>query len=1384
MMIQMVLVLSVLGSYVVIMSDVVNLTATIPPGYALQDYLCSGPLKSNTTVVLDDGEHRISLGPPCIISDEGSITITGSSMKNTTVRCEGEGRVLRFSSVQKLTLERMTFISCLIQLLSIENTVITYCTFQDAYGGAVMLDGSTGDVSITNCTFQNNSATLDGGAVMLGGSIGDVSIQNCIFQNNSVVYGGGAVMLGGSTGNVSITYCTFQNNSATVGGAVMFDGSTGDVSIAYCTFQNNSASYGGGAVMLGGSTGNVSITYCTFQNNSAAVDSAVMLDGSTGDVSITHCTFQNNSATLGDGGAVMLGGSTGNVSITYCTFQNNSAIGNGGAVRLYGSTGNVSITYCTFQNNSATVGGAVMLDGSTGDVSITYCTFQNNSATVGGGAVMLDGSTGYVSITHCTFQNNSATLGDGGAVRLYRSTGNVSISHCTFQNNSATLGDGGAMRLYGSTGDVSITHCTFHNNSATYGGAVSLEQSTGNGGAISILSGYAIIIYNSTFTNSTAVTGAAVHAKDGRLNSPGEPLGHLLLQDVVIKDNHCSRGGAIYFDGVKVDIFGNTPTGSQFSSNSGQGAIQGQNGYLLLHGNITFTENRGVNGGAISLSNNVPLYFYEGCTVEFSRNVATRSGGAIYNDGEKNPALGGSACIIAFLYNNQVHFPEPKTFSITFINNHAWQSGHAVYATTVYNCNNNCFYNGYIFLCDNGPNLTSYFTITSLPGDSSDLQILTFPTDVHLCGCSGPKLCNVTSQHQGKVTTYPGGTVRLNVTSMGTGNSLSPTVVYTQIDTSSIKYQNIALGPRQEAQWIRTVCGTIEYQIYGPEMTSAKLLLINNPNNSPAVIEVELLPCEPGFVLMSDFSTGVIKCDCSLFFTSRGVVCDTSDGTVTRNDNNNWIGVYNNTLPALVSTCPLNYCNTAINRLSLSKPGDLCNGGRTGILCGHCHSNHSVIFGSSKCQVCTDMWLITLVMFAVLGVLLVAVLFFLNLTVTQGTLYGLIFYANIIQVNASIFFSQSILNPMKVIVSFVNFDLGLPLCFYDGMDDADKAGLQFVFPAYLLILTMTVIVLCHYCLQRSPTSPTSSCWYRFPIIIGERAVGVLSTLIYLSYSKLLRTVIDVLTYSTVHLPTGDMYVWFYDGNVKYLHEKHTVLFVVAMVTCALFLLPYTFALTFIPIIERYSEHNRLFNYLHKKANQIKPMNDAHYAPYKGEWRWWLGARLWLLVVMYSLNPVYSSDKPSLLLSIQATVVILFVTTQAGIKPFGQSHQQTDKCTIFSNRFYNCLDLFYLLNYIVLALSMSYILDHSSDQALMTAVSVGVLVGLYVVVLMVTVLYHLIVVILKGCKMYDRAREKINGLFERKYELMVPIELDDPTTNTVSTTTVTVSYGLREPLCED
>ena len=248
---------------------------------------------------------------------------------------------------------------------------------------------------------------------------------------------------------------------------------------------------------------------------------------------------------------------------------------------------------------------------------------------------------------------------------------------------------------------------------------------------------------------------------------------------------------------------------------------------------------------------------------------------------------------------------------------------------------------------------------------------------MNFCGCSDPYLCTGTSP---QLTTHPGRTVRMMVTPIGNREQLSPSAVYTQVHKNGV---DILLGPRQKAQWVGSVCGTMEYNIYGPEMASLQLLLYNDPSGlKTTVIDVKLLPCGPWFTLTPD-----MRCNCSQLFVTLGEACDASEYTV------------------VAQTCPLDYCNSNITKMSPETLMDLCNGGRAGIICGHCPGNLSVVFGSSKCQVCSDMWLTTLVMFAVLGVFLIAALFFLNLTITQGTLYGLIFYANIIQVNTSIFFN-------------------------------------------------------------------------------------------------------------------------------------------------------------------------------------------------------------------------------------------------------------------------------------------------------------------------------------------------------------------------------------------
>ena len=239
--------------------------------------------------------------------------------------------------------------------------------------------------------------------------------------------------------------------------------------------------------------------------------------------------------------------------------------------------------------------------------------FQNNSADGhGGGAVSWSGSAGDTHITGCTFQNNSADGhgGGGGAVSMHGSTGHAFITHFTFQNNSASYA-GGAVDLYRlSSGNVSITNSPFNINKAKIGGAMQIKE----------MSSY-LFISMSSFTNNTSQAGAAMYAIHNDIDSYNSlPTGPIILQDVIFKDNHCSSdqcAGTIHFKGVTLEIIGSCITGSHFVSNSLHGAIEGENGILLLQGYITFANNTEVNGGAISLSNNVPVYFYDSSKVDF-----------------------------------------------------------------------------------------------------------------------------------------------------------------------------------------------------------------------------------------------------------------------------------------------------------------------------------------------------------------------------------------------------------------------------------------------------------------------------------------------------------------------------------------------------------------------------------------------------------------------------------------------------------------------------------------------------------------------------------------------------------------------------------------------
>ena len=176
----------------------------------------------------------------------------------------------------------------------------------------------------------------------------------------------------------------------------------------------------------------------------------------------------------------------------------------------------------------------------------------------------------------------------------------------------------------------------------------------------------------------------------------------------------------------------------------------------------------------------------------------------------------------------------------------------------------------------------------------------------------------------------------------------------------------------------------------------------------------------------------------------------------------------------------------------------------------------------SHCQ--DNRGLVLLVFFIAAGFLLVFFLKILDLTVTKGTINGLILYANIVWAYQSLLFPpQKWTNPgiqiEKVFIAWLNLDFGIETCFFQGLTAYWKTWLQFVFPIYVWIIAGLMIVTAHY-----STLVTK--------LLGNNSVPVLATLFLLSYSKLLRTIVTVFGFAELKFPNGSTTtVWTFDGII-------------------------------------------------------------------------------------------------------------------------------------------------------------------------------------------------------------------------------------------------------------
>ena len=859
------------------------------------------------------------------------------------------------------------------------------------------------------------------------------------------------------------------------------------------------------------------------------------------------------------GGAIYSIGT--NLTIQKSSFVNNSVINMGGAIFAYESN-LLLISETIFDSNTAGFGGAISLIASNitcdGRVSML-----KNTAIFDGGALYIKDLSFLINADHLTLMKNAAER--GGA--MYVNCGNITLhGNVTVERNTAKFGGG----IRADRSSINVTdNCslTMAENNATHGGAIDAYDS------MIFLQGQTLFTHNTADGN-----GGGINTLYGKVSLQG-----------FTKFTHNTAGG----DG-----------GATFAAGT---AIQ-------IVEQVNFSCNSAFNGGAMFFQNGASLHLDPigfGTLLISSFNFACQDGGVIYHRDSPSNSQCEHSDIIREDRTLPDCFLQPKlhyayhTLFFLSTNDSARREGNVMFGGLMDRCK---IENGLF-----GESWISGGAISIYPDSKpSEREISSKPYS--LCFCNINHTCTAHEQGIMKVATYRGQKVTIHlVAKMQYGTT--PTTVTAVITSSKARLETY-----QTSQQLPDKCTPLSYTVYSNEGHEQVVLYPDGPcrdtGKAKVVIDVTLLPCPDGFTKSGEI------CTCEDRLQDYPVTCTIADTPylTKKTGLDFWIGVshINATYQGLVlcKSCPAEYCKKGVVKVTIDNPDMQCDLNRNGLLCGACAANHSLMLGSSLCQVCPNTYLALLLPFAAAGMALVVFLTSLRLTVATGILNSVILCANIFQAKRNLFFPSNTRNPLTVFIAWVNLDLGFQTCFYDGLDAYALTWLQFAFPLYVWLIIASIIVISRYSITLSK-------------LIGSNPVAVLATLLLMSYTKILKIIIEVYSYKKLDYPDNrTVPVWFKDANVPYLESKHLFLTMVTSLVLVFLFLPYTLILLL---------GYKLYHFTGKKhwcwLNRLKPLLDSYYAPYKNHTRYWTGFLLLVRCALYIVFSLSSASKSLLAITL-------------------------------------------------------------------------------------------------------------------------------------------------------
>ena len=887
----------------------------------------------------------------------------------------------------------------------------------------------------------------------------------------------------------------------------------------------------------------------------------------------------------------------------------------------------------------------------------------------------------------------------------------MSIDSCVFSNSvSIWEEESSGLSVYindGAQDEFNVSKCstlTTTKQTLLHISDSEFTENVGGGISIELYMGYTntkyqVVVKNCWFQGNICPIGSGIRTEQPNV-FPSISRFEMFVQDTKFVHNTMMPEQTSNSDGFNVvAIYGLRYfhiINCTFAMNN-ETALQAFDSTLYFGGHVIFSGNNGTHGGAMLLQDGSIFYLMPHTHIEITHNHAKRGGGIYVED--QNAAT----TVPCFFQVLDLQYPYTATeIMITLENNTADEAGSAVYGGKIDQC----------YLCISSQyfvyNSTVFSMIFKITDNSPAVsQVSSDPVAVHWCNEStltGPGV-----QHMFHV--YPGQRFKIPVVLYGQRNGSVPGTVRAELVNKS-KGAHFAL--LQETQNTKYSCTNLIYTIFSTRQYEWIQLRVDAfLYDEPKTIHVTLFPCPPGFQL----SSHTAKCECAPLLKDRGLLCNISGAVpLVRRTKSVWISTDpsgNDTV--LHDNCPLDYCKPTPLWLQLNHSDEQCAYRRSGLLCGGCKSNLSLAFGTSQCLECTNIYLTLLLPFALAGLMLVLFLIVCNLTVSAGTINGLIFFANIVRVNHTFLFVTPrvpVLNVFQqvlaVFIAWINLDLGIETCFINGMDAYIRTWLQFAFPFYIWMIVGVII----YLSRRSITVVK---------LVGSSAVSVLATLFLLSYARLQRTVITAFSFTYLQNYHGDgrsLAVWLYDGNVPFLQGKHIPLFLMALAVTVFFILPFTLLLLFAPCIQ--ASNHFLLKWLKMK---LLPLLDAYQAPYNDKLRFWTGLMLVvrsILLVGFGLNILGDPDINHLL-TVTVLSIVLGSTWITGI--------------VYNKRRLNILETAFIINLMILSGWTVYNRhasngDSNDGQTALVCTSIGVAFATFIYI----ILYHTYL-FLKSTKLY-------------------------------------------------